>query len=186
MLYHYKLEHPALILACPEPNCKESFVYEFELRRHLKKVHEFQSTHAKYTRSAQCPFCARVYSASSHLKFHMEEKHPDKVSVIPRYHCEVPNCGASFSQKRLLQYHVRSKHPKARATNKPLTMSECPICHASFFKVGEHMRSMHDVPSVCRFCFKVFEDKAELKQHRLIHFKKTKFQKSLLKYTSPC
>ena len=177
MLHHYELEHPDLILRCQRPDCNESFVYEFELHRHLKKVHDKVATVNKQRHGQfQCPFCVKVYKIYGHLQFHIEEKHPDKVSTTPKYFCEEPDCDESFSRKRLLQIHARQKHSKPGSSHphpkKPPTTSECPICHASFFRVGEHMRSMHEVSVACRFCFKVFEDKRELRQHRLIHLKR--------------
>ena len=176
MLHHYELEHKNLILRCPTFGCDESFLNDKNLRRHLIDAHITGAP-------VQCEFCAKLFVGKSQVEFHIEQKHPEKVSESPRFFCQEPGCGLGFVRLRVLRKHCRGEHahPKPKATTRPpakaTVASECPICHGLFRRVGLHITLAHEESCnsfMCRFCQKVFQSPEVMIQHRVREHHKAK------------
>jgi hypothetical protein len=96
---HIRSVHDKVMSAqCNE--CSRMFRNNFEMKRHVKEVHE------GVKESHKCSFCQKIFSKKHSLKRHVSTVH-DKFKP---YQCDV--CGENFLESSKFSYHMAMEHPK--------------------------------------------------------------------------
>lgn len=88
-----EISHPTNNLRCEHEGCDRTFTTTFNLRRHIKQVHQLQ---VKF----KCMYCQKYLSSKQNLKDHLNTH----TGARP-YHCDWPNCKAEFRQLSLFYLH---------------------------------------------------------------------------------
>ena len=122
-------------LTCPfAPDCKEMFRLPFQIRNHVKRVHN------KVEGSHECHLCSKKYHSKQRLESHINGVHLNKkphkcphcdfASAYPghvkdhirashdamKYPCPYPMCNHQSSYKGNLDKHIKNIHTKHSST----------------------------------------------------------------------
>ena len=135
--------------------CEKSFIFEKDLKRHTRIVHNAVSHF--------CSVCEKTYKSKyvydKHVATHEEGY------VQPMFQCQV--CPRSFTTKFMLAHHIKSEHLGIKKTYL------CPTCGKSFSQIRSYRQhaNVHAGirPFVCETCGKCFTYEKSLKEHRYMH-----------------
>ena len=139
----------------PCDQCDKSFIFEKDLKRHMRIVH----TAVSYF----CSTCQKTYKSKyvydKHIATHEEGY------VQPMFCCQL--CPRSFTTKFMLAHHIKSEHLGIKKTYL------CPTCGKSFSQIRSYRQhaNVHAGirPFVCETCGKSFTYEKSLKEHRYMH-----------------
>ena len=127
--------------------CSYTSVYEIQLKKHKKEVHEKKSNHERYAASQM-----------SHLKSHIEAVHKmgDK-----KFKCE--QCHFESSWKHALNKHIKAVHENLRNH----VCGECGYATSRKDTLKQHIEGVHEKikSHVCRECGYAAAQKGQLKTH---------------------
>ena len=116
------------VIPCPFENCKEMFRVQFQVRAHVKRIHEkVEGTHV-------CHMCAKKYHSKQRLISHINGVHLNKKP----YKCE--HCDFATSYQGHVKEHIRATHQSIKF---PCPYPACT--HASSYKgnLDKHIRNIH-------------------------------------------
>jgi uncharacterized Zn-finger protein len=107
--------------------CSNSFVTDFQLKRHMKEIHiegslpcEFEGCSKKFHKASKlkrhmrshtkekpyiCDKCSNAYTHASHLYRHQEAVH---LGIV--YPCGVPGCQTNFRRRDDYRTHLKKSH----------------------------------------------------------------------------
>ena len=130
--------------------CEKKFASKKNLRRHVRHIHENQTTH-------ECGICEKKFTLKSNLRRHVRHVHETKAI----HECDI--CNQKFTSKKILRRHVRQVHEKQ-------TMHECGICNKKFASkknLRQHVRHVHEKQKKheCGICKKKFPRKNHKEMH---------------------
>ena len=139
----------------PCRECDKSFIFEKDLKRHIKIVHTAVSHY--------CSVCQKSYKSKyvydKHIATHEEGY------VRSMFVCQM--CKREFTTKFSLANHIKSAHLGIQKTYM------CPTCGKSFNQIRSYRQhaNVHAGirPYVCEICGKGFTYDSSLKDHRYMH-----------------
>ncbi|KAJ9167184.1 hypothetical protein P3X46_021852 [Hevea brasiliensis] len=163
-LTRHLLTHEGKLFKCPTGNCNIEFVFQGNVKRHVKELHSEDSPSAKCGQK-QCVCqetgCGKVFRYPSRLRKH-EDSHVKLESV--EAFCAEPGCMKHFSNAQCLKDHIQSCH----------RYMTCEICGRKQLKKNfkRHLRT-HDAVCWsmkrirCHFenCCHTFSNKTNLNVH---------------------
>ena len=172
--------------------CAKRFFNNFNLRSHLKQMHEtnelvrlkcelcdntfgsrgslkshFNSNHSRSTEN-QCNICDKYLDTKSHLKRHIDSVHKVLEGSIS---CD--KCNKSFTSTDNLRKHIDVVHKNI----KKYSCKDCSQEFSYYASFKSHRVLQHEAePSKCQLCEKTFTSKRQLKKHdSIVHeFKEKK------------
>ena len=125
------------------PVCRENFVSNLAVKRHIKRAHGNEA-------KVECPECsAMVSDLNTHLKSHQEKK----------FSCDT--CGKKYRTKFDLKTHTNAVHLKVLET--------CPHCNRQTANLNKHIYGNHTNQFSCNVCEKVFARQTQLNYHMKAH-----------------
>ena len=136
-------------------HCEKSFVYLFDLKRHIKAEHERIKVH-------KCDHCQKSFSQAGNLKRHIKAVHEG----IKDHNCG--HCGRGFSNTGDLKRHVKAVHEE-------IADHKCDNCEKSFTQAGtlrRHIKTVHEgIKNYrCNYCGNCFTRADSLELHvKTIH-----------------
>ncbi|KAJ6843262.1 transcription factor IIIA isoform X1 [Iris pallida] len=170
-LNRHLLTHQGKLFACPIETCDKKFVYQGNMTRHVKEMHDDESSSGEgeiegeklYTCSEVG--CGKSFKYPSKLKKH-EDSHVnlDYVEVI----CGQPGCFKKFTNSDCLKAHIQACHQ----------YTQCDICGTAQLKKNfkRHQRAHQECDAAerigCSFegCQYTFSNKSNLEIHvRAVH-----------------
>ena len=127
----------------PCPICRENFVSNLAVKRHIKRAHGNEAKVA-------CPECSTMVSdLNTHLKSHEEKK----------FSCDT--CGKKYRTKFDLKTHTNAVHLKVLET--------CPHCNRKTANLKKHIYGNHTNQFSCGICKKIFARQTQLNYHLKAH-----------------
>ncbi|XP_059047307.1 zinc finger protein 431-like isoform X2 [Achroia grisella] len=151
-LSHKRLNHSSEMTVCEY--CGESFIGEWGVRMHKKKMHATEACKFK------CNKCCTRFRTDAALANHHS-------LGCGGYNCV--NCGDVFTTENLLQYHLVQNHNRRNSSG---GISECASCHTKFHNDAALCRHLDDrcgevVP--CVQCGRSFTTEDEMNEHLNVH-----------------
>ena len=125
---------------CTVGSCDKSFGTDWNLREHIKRVHDGVKEH-------QCHLCNKAFSQKHHLRIHIHTVHEGNKD----YKCS--NCNKKFAERSNLRRHLK----------------KCTIGGFAVPKKIDEDSYLNFRDLRCEECNKSFKNKATLKAHRGIH-----------------
>ena len=125
---------------CTVGSCDKSFGTDWNLREHIKRVHDGVKEH-------QCHLCSKAFSQKHHLRIHIHTVHEGNKD----YKCS--NCGKKFAERSNLRRHLK----------------KCAVGGFAVKKKTDEDSYLNFRDLRCEECNKSFKNKATLKAHRGIH-----------------
>ncbi|CAN1286774.1 Transcription factor IIIA [Linum perenne] len=149
-LNRHLLQHKGKLFKCPIESCTREFVFQSDVKGHVKEVHEEhdESTDVEGLRQYVCeePGCGKAFPWPSKLKKHQDSHWTDKCMFhfdavkleSSEAICLEPGCGKHFSNEQCLKAHIQASHQYIN----------CEICGGKQLKknIKRHLRS-HEVGS---------------------------------------
>ncbi|XP_064637066.1 transcription factor IIIA-like isoform X2 [Lineus longissimus] len=155
LVRHVERAHQTItkeVFVCPHAECKDIFVSETNLRRHLLRRHEKQ--HYK------CPHdgCDKIFKKHQHLKSH-EYVHTN----IRPFACHHEGCEAAFLANNKLKHHLK--------VHEGYTCKKdgCSKHFEKWTQLRKHVAADHKSEHVCPTCHKSFPHRRILVRHMVIH-----------------
>lgn len=173
--------------------CQSAHPKRYTLRQHIIRTHALSKAEAwnltKQVEPVPCPrsqlacqwicyVCKKLLAKKSTVRIHLERFHPIENSrsivkikkvlrIVPKV-CHI--CHKKFRFDYTLQDHLEQAHgPSSNVAKKTHRVYACKHCDIEFnraWKLDEHMKSLKRGKSImCRKCFAVFDNRAELVQH---------------------
>lgn len=173
--------------------CQSAHSKRYTLRQHIIRTHALSKAEAwnltEQIEPMPCPrsqiayqwicyVCKKLLAKKCTVRIHLERFHPVENSmsivkikkvlrIVPKQ-CHV--CHKNFRFDYTLQDHLERSHgPSTNIAKKPHRVFACKHCDKEFnraWKLDEHMKSLKRGKSImCRKCFAVFDNRAELVQH---------------------
>ena len=159
MHLHYETSHPESLIPCPRaPECDERFVRHQVMKNHYQRVHLLSAF--------KCQFCPRNFARAIGLRFHLDEKHPEKVEATLTFKCQTIGCGAAYSCRTNLSTHIRKVHEPRPPVQNPL--QACDTCGKIVRNLKSHQVAIHGDPGKrlpCPVCGRSFPFRRELTNH---------------------
>merc|ERR1711860_287648 len=123
-LHHHRMVHDEKKFACQEPGCELKFVHNFNLLRHMRRVHTTE-------RNFKCEECDKAFKTKCNLKDHM-----DRHRGVKKAFCEI--CKKGFWDNDKLNVHMRT-----HTGVKPYSCTVCLKAFSQKYDCTKHMKNVH-------------------------------------------
>jgi hypothetical protein len=111
----------------------------------------------------ECPQCKEKFHTRKEMKFHLKQAHPGAV--------QCSGCGSTFENFTLLKHHKKfcKSVIKLDQTVKEPRQFICHICGRSYnssSKLSDHIKGIHQEPSILCSCGAAFKWRSSLNKHK--------------------
>lgn len=124
--------------------------------------------HSIESKNTKCSKCEGTFHDEVHLRFHLQQSHPEEVN----FKCTM--CPETFLFKSSMLEHRIDKHGPGKLN--VLTCNDCDAEYTNERKYQMHVEYGHRLNLNCKFCDKSFTNVSKLSEHEKNHLKQIIFK----------